>query len=114
MEIKETVFYLEVKVKTYLYDKKGDWDRYLQIIKSLDGRFDWNKKVWLVDKRYKTELMQGLRVTFTLNELKEANEWFDHWWQWLSSSEELIPFPSYDDQSPTAHTQDPFQDLVTL
>lgn len=94
MEIKETFFYLEVKVKTYLYDKKTDWDRYLQIIKDLGGRFDWNKKIWLVDKRYKQQLMEGLRVTFTANEIAEADLWFQNWWQELSASEESIPFPS--------------------
>ena len=90
MEIKETFFYLEVKVKTYLYDKKTDWNRYLQIIKDLGGRFDWNKKVWLVDKRYKQQLMEGLRVTFTANEIAEADLWFQNWWQELLASEESL------------------------
>lgn len=94
MNIRETPFYYIVTVKTYLYDKKSDWGRYIDIIKSLGGRFDWNAKVWYVSKEHKLELFSGLRVTFTENEIREADIWFQDWWSSLSADEESLFSPS--------------------
>lgn len=86
--LEETPFHIIVTIDTKYYFKE-----YVAFVKSLGGRFDWNTKKWILFKEHKQAVMEKLHITFTEQELNEADVWFHHWWSSLNCEE--LPFYDY-------------------